>query len=255
MAHIVQFTQEPRAVHSHSYTPSSGSIRDLAFVGQRFWFEPDQEEEGTRFAVLTSDGTIDLIRIRAQTDVVRSFTGPAAVNQGSGIEFVGKDRFVFAYQLALATDGAMAIVKLTQASSYQLLGSVTVPFAGFKGATWNGRDGFFPFKRNLIPQINRVTWRRVGDLSQAPKNLINSDVSWGQAGADELRGITSNGRDFWVLFDEGGTPFLQLQRDKGLVGAAADFGQLSSTDISASLSGDARGLTFDGRHIYVGDDA
>lgn len=244
---ILQFNLEAGMVHSHSYTPTAGDIRDLTF-------------DGRSFHVLLSDGSVDHIRMPAQAIGIGN--RPTDFVEGHAIETMYRSERGSRHANRLSLGGDTGVFS-SILGSYRFDGSAyqriapryaTSPII-FGGGTHNGRDLFFAFNREAASPggIRRVVWARLANPNDQPKTLVNLDTGWGSFPDDYLRGFTFLGRDYFALFNDAGTIYLQHCRDIGHSGNAQDLRLRGQFDISAQIAGAAFGLCFDGKDLYVGD--
>lgn len=253
---ILQYNQVPKMVHNHTYTPSH-DIGDLTTEWAPLACEPrvgtGEDNTPLTFYVAKLNGAIDIVRIKSQSIIIDEApttdlsTAEAITWIDHGLFFIGGDRGV-ASNLRFGVYRDIGGNFINIPPNYQ-----TSPIeAG--GCTFDGVDVYLAYNREaLISGIRRVAQCKTSDPAKQPKTLINSDTGWGSYSADHLRGIAYNGFGMWILFDDGGTFFLEYYRFSPGNAAAQDFKRISAHDITADLGGgQAAGLCFDGMYLYVG---
>jgi hypothetical protein len=241
MANILQFDQQGNMVHSHSYTPTAGTLRDLT-TDRRYFY------------TVLSGGSVDQVRITGQSVVVdNAGTGNAI---GSSISTIARRprRHRDASKMLISggtflNNSILGYHRFTGSSYVRIVPRYATSPITFGGLTSNGRDNFAPFDRQAAPFIRRMVWARTEDPRKQPITLVNSDTGWGGS-ADSLRGAAVNRKDFWILWLDSTTTYLQLFRND-----RNPLKLVQQIDISAHISSEPRGLCFDGWHLYVGDDS
>ena len=111
MGTIHQYDQRFNNVHQHSFTPSAGNITDLTSVGNGIFY------------VGNDSGTIDVVRIAGQAQVVES-GGPSGVAAIEGISYIGNNRHLIAFRTGVNRQfGVMNGTTFANISTSGLMGS------------------------------------------------------------------------------------------------------------------------------------
>jgi hypothetical protein len=247
MTEVLQLNMQGDLVHNH-YVETG--VTDVTDIGCDYIHEGDLDENLNFYIIASNNASVFQVRGPGQFTVTSQTDSSSGLFAGRGIEVVGNDTLLLSLVRTSPLTYICGLSKIGMPpETGALSNSYVLSNAAGYGACTDGMNFYHGLWFYISGYVNRVIMNRpTGDTLGS----YNSSPGWSASATQSLRGVAYDGMNFWVLFRDGTSYYLEHHRNTGSKGIQQNWIRISQTDIASYGNQTPKwGLTFDGQFLYT----